>query len=172
MTLRVAGPWPSVATSACRGPQPTPCHFLGGRPVSFFIVRAGTPERIQTSRSSKSARHVHGKPAEHAAQSRGASGDRRPRERTRQSPQTIQRRAHSSTKSRARPAMSQPGAHHRTSAAGATRPSTGGWVILIKGASRWLRSQWRCLKHTGGAHEIDLYTGVCRYCGAHLKERL
>jgi hypothetical protein len=65
--------------------------------------------------------------------------------------------------------MNQPTAHHSSPAHGATRPGIGG---LIKGAGRWLRSQWRCMKYTGGAHEVDLYTGVCRYCGTRLKDHL
>jgi len=67
--------------------------------------------------------------------------------------------------------MNQTTAHHSSAHRGATRTDAG-WVELIKGASRWLRHQWRCFKYTRGVHEIDLYTGGCRYCGARLKERL
>ena len=67
--------------------------------------------------------------------------------------------------------MNHTTAHQSSAPPGVTRPAVG-WVSLIKGASRWVRHQWRCFKYTGGVHEIDLYTGVCRYCGARLKERL
>ena len=48
----------------------------------------------------------------------------------------------------------------------------GGTKAVVKGVARSLRSQWRCLKHTGWLHEIDLHSGACRYCGARTNERL
>ena len=37
---------------------------------------------------------------------------------------------------------------------------------------RRARRQWRCFRHTAGAHDIDLHSGACRYCGTRTGERL
>jgi hypothetical protein len=37
---------------------------------------------------------------------------------------------------------------------------------------RRARRHWRCLRHTGGDHDIDLHSGTCRFCSARTTERL
>ena len=41
-------------------------------------------------------------------------------------------------------------------------------LLMLRAARR----QWRCFRHTAGAHEIDIHSGVCRYCGTRTTERL
>lgn len=36
---------------------------------------------------------------------------------------------------------------------------------------RAARRQWRCYRHTGGAHELDIHSGVCRFCGEHTADQ-
>jgi len=38
--------------------------------------------------------------------------------------------------------------------------------------AHWLRAQWRCLRRTGWAHEVDLHAGTCRFCRKRVNQRL
>jgi len=40
------------------------------------------------------------------------------------------------------------------------------------GVRRWLRAKWRCYRQTALAHEVDLHTGICRFCHTKVDQRL
>ena len=47
-----------------------------------------------------------------------------------------------------------------------------GLLAIGAGGLRRASRKWRCLQRTAGAHETDLHTGACRYCGRQTDRRL
>ena len=60
------------------------------------------------------------------------------------------------------------GSGERNSATDRVAEAVAAGLLMFRAARR----QWRCFMHTAGAHEIDIHSGVCRYCGARTAERL